>query len=348
MFDRSMSMTVYIVNYPAHVSVKAFERERRSFIGGILYNKHGMVKSRRVTLALANLPSSTLVHVSESENSQKCGRMSNMSLLNKGGSAGSMLDQSNTVGVIGGVSVDLTLEFMKKLVEWGSKEGKQCPPFALCSDPKLGEDLRNYERSSFPSLYTRMRPSNVDQGTILENLRRKKVFLKQGGARCLVMPCHLLHMWHDDVSDGCDVPILHMAECVARELKEAKLRPLEAGCSLRIGLVATDAVLKSGYYQKKLQDEGFEVILPDKATMEHTVIPAIEALDRSDIEGARNLLRVALQVLLVRAANLVIIASHEMCELLPQDDPLRKKCVHPIDALVRSTIKWYQSAEESS
>ncbi|KAK9690371.1 hypothetical protein RND81_09G123000 [Saponaria officinalis] len=329
MFDGSMSMTFYTVNYPANVSLKTF------------YFKHETVKNTRVTLALANSPSSTLVHISESHNSHKCGRNF---VPNKDGS----LDRSNTVGIIGGVSVDSTLDFLKKLVEWGSKEGKECPPFTLCSDPKLGDDLLNYELASFPSLYTRKRPCNVDHSTILENLRRKKAFLEQGGARCLVMPCHLLHMWHADVSDGCDVPILHMAECVARELKEAKLRPLEAGCSSRIGLVATDAILKSGYYQKKLQNEGFEVVLPDKATMEHTVIPAIEALDRTDIEGARNLLRIALQVLLVRAVNVVIIASHEMCELLPQDDPLRKKCVNPIDALVRSTIKWYRSVEQSS
>lgn len=76
--------------------------------------------------------------------------------------------------------------------------------------------------------------------------------------------------------------------------------------------------------------------------------PAIEALDRKDIEGARNLLRIALQVLLVRAVNMVIIASHDMRELLPPDDPLLKKCIDPIDALVRSTIRWAQSVERGS
>jgi hypothetical protein len=37
--------------------------------------------------------------------------------------------------------------------------------------------------------------------------------------------------------------------------------------------------------------QGFEVVLPDQAAMQHIVIPAIEALKRKDIEGARNLLR---------------------------------------------------------
>lgn len=86
--------------------------------------------------------------------------------------------------------------------------------------------------------------------------------------------------------------------------------------------------------------QGFEVVVPDKATMEHVVTPAIEALKRRDMEGARNLLRIAVQVLLVRAVNIVIIASDELQGVLPHDDPLLKKCIDPMDALARSTIKW--------
>ncbi|KAL2926230.1 Aspartate racemase, partial [Bienertia sinuspersici] len=303
------------LNYPAHVLGKNYN--------------HGTLKWTRIIPALATTRSSDFVHTSESENALKCGRnyVPNMSLPNKASSTNSMLNQANTIGIIGGVSADSTLNFLHKLVKWGSKEGNVWLPFMLCSDPQLTEELLIYERT---------------------NLNCKRVFLEQGGARCLVMPCNLLHCWHDDVSKECSVPILHMGECVAKELKEAKLRPLETGSPLRIGVVATDAVLKSGFYQEELQNEGFEVVLPDKATMEHTIRPAIEALDRKDIEGARTLLRIALQVLLVRAVNMVIIASHDMLELLPPDDPLLKKCVDPIDALVRSTIRWAQSVERGS
>lgn len=91
--------------------------------------------------------------------------------------------------------------------------------------------------------------------------------------------------------------------------------------------------------------QGFEVVPPDKATMEHIVVPAVEALSRKDIEGAQNLFRIALQVLLVRAVNTIILASDDMQDLLPPDDPLLKKCFDPMDALARSTIKHARSAE---
>lgn len=256
-----------------------------------------------------------------------------------------VLTQANTVGIIGGVSVVSTLHFLQKLVEGSSKDRQNSLPFVVCSDPSLNKVLLSHEKNLFPS-FNKIESNPLDQTLIVENLRSKRIFLEKSGARCIVMPCHISHIWHDEVSKGCSVPFLHMGECVAKELKEAKLKPLEAGSHLRIGLLATNAILSAGFYQEKLQNEGFEVVLPDKATVERTLIPAIEALNRKDMEGARNLLRIALQVLLLRAVNTIILASDDMRDLLPRDDPLRKKCTDPTDALVRSTIKWAQTAEK--
>ncbi|KAJ9692612.1 hypothetical protein PVL29_011603 [Vitis rotundifolia] len=93
---------------------------------------------------------------------------------------------------------------------------------------------------------------------------------------------------------------------------------------------------------------GFEVVVPDEAIMEHTVIPAIGSLNRKDMERARNLLRIALQVLLVRAVNTVILASDDMRDLLPRDDHLLRKCIDLMDALARSTINWVWSVDKGS
>ncbi|GAB4842057.1 hypothetical protein Ancab_012017 [Ancistrocladus abbreviatus] len=256
-----------------------------------------------------------------------------------------MLNQAGgIVGILGGVSVDSTVSYLQKLVQWSSQDGKDCPPFVLFSNPPLKELL--FHESPFPSVSCRNVSARLDVAAMIANLQHKRAFLEQGGARCIVMPCNVLHSWHAEISSGCSVPFLHMGECVAKELKEAKLKPLEAGSPLRIGLLATNATLTSGFYQEKLQNEGFEVVLPDKATMEHMVLPAIEALDRKDIEGAQNLMRIALQVLLVRAVNTVILASDDMRDILPRDDPLLRKCTDPIDALVRATIRWAQAARE--
>lgn len=262
-------------------------------------------------------------------------------------SGGSMLTQCNSVGVIGGLSVVSTLNFINKLAKWSSEDEENSNiPFVLCSDPVLSKELQLQERSAFPFPTSKSGRIARDHSTIVSNLRNKRIFLENAGAGCIVMPCHLSHSWHDEIGEGCSVPFLHIGDCVARELKEAKLKPVEAGSSLRIGLLAANATIAAGFYQEKLQNEGFEVVLPDKATMEHTVIPAMEALTRKDIEGAQNLLRIALQVLLVRAVNAIILASDDLQNLLPPDDPLLKKCANPMDALARSTIKHATQIKE--
>lgn len=236
------------------------------------------------------------------------------------------VNQENTVGIIGGVSVLSTLIFLEKLIWWSSRNGGESVPFIVCSDR-----IKDFVFS------------RVDETRVVENLRRQRIFLEEGGARCIVMPCNLSHAWYDEISQGCKLSFLHAADCVVRELKEARLKPLEAGCGVKIGVIATHGSLVARVYQEKLQNQGFEVVSPDKATMEHIVNPAIKSLNRKDKEGAQNLLRIAIQLLLVRAANAVILASDEMQGLLSHDDPLSKKCIDPMDSLARSAVRWAKS-----
>lgn len=165
--------------------------------------------------------------------------------------------QGSSVGIIGGLSVDATLNFLSKLVELSSEDGRRTSsniPFVLCSDPVLNKELLSYERSCFvASKGESLKPDCYSQ--IVQSLRSKRVFLENSGAGCIVMPCNVSHSWYEQVSKGCSVTFLHMAECVAKELKEAKLKPLEAGSPLRIGVLATNATLAAGFYKEKLQNE---------------------------------------------------------------------------------------------
>ncbi|KAJ8755722.1 hypothetical protein K2173_024266 [Erythroxylum novogranatense] len=323
MFDGSFAMYFHSLNYPSYTCNQA--------------NTQKIAYKVRWNPILAIPPSSTLFHTDKNERYSESEEVS-----------GPLLSQANTVGIIGGVSAKSTLSFMEKLLQWSSKDGQDCLPFIICSDPVLSKELSEHERTQFPYSSRQIERSRLDHTRIVENLRSKRCYLEKSGAHCIVIPCDISHSWYDEISTGCSVTFLHMSECVARELKEAKLKPLEAGSPPRIGVLGTDATLAAGFYQEKLHNEGLEVVLPDKATVEHTVLPAIGALNRKDMEGARNLLRIALQVLLVRAVNTVILASDEMRNLLPKDDPLLKKCIDPMDALVRSTIRWAQTVEQAT
>lgn len=328
-----MSMTIlfHILNCPPVL------------LGRVSMNK--TLYRRRSNLSVAVQISSVSIQTDDSEKLIESKKILGSGMaLKRSQTPNSLLRQPNTIGVIGGVSVYSTLIFLEKLVRWSSKDGQECVPFVVCSDPALSKQLPVL--SSFHSFDDRNAQTQFNHGHIVGDLQQKRLFLEQSGACCIVMPCHLSHVWHSEVSKGCSVPFLHVGDCVAMELSKTNLRPLEAGSNVRIGVLATGATLKAGVYQEKLQSQGFEVVLPDQATMHHIILPAIEAFYRRDITGARNLLRIAVQVLLVRAVNTVILASDEMQGLLPHDDPLLKKCIDPMDALARSTIRWATSTEK--
>ncbi|KAL4194995.1 hypothetical protein AMTRI_Chr05g62300 [Amborella trichopoda] len=168
------------------------------------------------------------------------------------GLSGSILNQLNTVGIVGGVSATSTLNFLKRIVGWSSVDGEETLPFVLCNNPELNRELSNRERGKARA--------NFDSEAIVKKLRRKREFLERSGARCIVMPCHFSHSWHSEVSEGCSVPFLNMAECVTSELKEADLKPIEAGSCLRIGLLAPEATLNAGFYQEQLQSQDADLI----------------------------------------------------------------------------------------
>ncbi|XP_021741692.1 uncharacterized protein LOC110707921 isoform X3 [Chenopodium quinoa] len=169
---------------------------------------------------------------------------------NSSSSASPCYSQENTVGIIGSVSVLTTLIFLEKFVLWSSRDKHETVPFIVCSDPTSPSSCEYISDNNGGSI-----PSGLDHVRMVENLRGKRLFLEEGGARCIVMPCHLSHAWYGEISQGSKQPFLHMAECVAWELKEAKFRPLEAGSGVKVGVIATDATLMAGFYQEKLQDQ---------------------------------------------------------------------------------------------
>ncbi|XP_015692318.1 uncharacterized protein LOC102706509 isoform X2 [Oryza brachyantha] len=183
---------------------------------------------------------------------------------------------SGTIGVMG-TSAPSSLRFLEKLVHWSTRDGEEIPPFVMCHDPLIKKEVMSSQNSQFPS----------DCNTALGKLRQRRLLLEQSGVCCIVMPCNSLHAYHYEISQGCSTPFLHIGDCVVKELKSANLKPVEYGSNVRVGILSTDNTLDAKCYLNKLESQGFEVLLPDKDSLEHTVLPAISSFRRGDMEGCR-------------------------------------------------------------
>ncbi|MBA0806694.1 hypothetical protein Gohar_022556, partial [Gossypium harknessii] len=229
MFDGGLTMSFHKVNCPPVVG--NLSKIRSQF-------------RTRPNPCFAVQMSSTLVQTNENGDFYESKKISGSSSTElKSQPQNSLLSQANTVGIIGGVSVLSTLIFLEKLVWWSSRNGEECVPFVVCSEPALDGGRRPVHSSEVNG-----------EHIIIQNLRQKRIFLEKSGARCIVMPCHISNAWHDEISESCSLPFFHIGDCVARELKEAKLKPLDAGSSVRIGVLSTCETIAVAPYQQKLQN----------------------------------------------------------------------------------------------
>jgi aspartate/glutamate racemase len=151
---------------------------------------------------------------------------------------------SGTIGVMG-ISASSSLRFLQKLVHWSTRDGEEAPPFLVCNDPLLKKELMSSQNSQRPS----------DCNTALGKLRLRRLLLEKSGVCCIAMPCNTLHAYHDEISQGCSVPSLHIGDCVVKELKSANLKPVEYGSNVCVGILCTDNTLNAKCYLNKLESQ---------------------------------------------------------------------------------------------
>ncbi len=79
--------------------------------------------------------------------------------------------------------------------------------------------------------------------------------LVEMGAENIVIPCVTAHYFHEILSEGISVPIIHAVKETAMYLKERGIR-----CA---GIMATEGTVQSGLFQAKLEECGISPVIPD-------------------------------------------------------------------------------------
>ena len=73
---------------------------------------------------------------------------------------------------------------------------------------------------------------------------------------CLMLCANTLHQYVDDLQKEIDLPIVHIADAAAAEIKKRNLN--------KIGLLGTRATMEMDFYTKKLSNAGIESLVPGK------------------------------------------------------------------------------------
>jgi aspartate racemase len=155
------------------------------------------------------------------------------------------------IGLIGGMSWYSTrtyYEHINRLVQTRVGQGS--------SAPMVIESL------NFAALARLSTPDEWDHAakTLAASAKR----LEKAGATAILIGANSMHKVYDQVAKAVDVPIIHIAECVAERMAAAKVN--------RAALLGTRNVMLESFYRQKLVARDIELLPPE--------MPFVETLDR--------------------------------------------------------------------
>lgn len=138
--------------------------------------------------------------------------------------------------------------------------------------------------------------------------------LSAAGADCIVIATNTMHKVADQVTEQCDLPLLHIADATADTLKSQNIQ--------RVGLLGTKFTMEQAFYKQRLiEKHGIDVITPEikERNDVHQII--YQELCKGEIKPDSRLSYVEIaEGLTSKGAQAVILGCTEIGLLLKQAD----------------------------
>ncbi|MCP3855388.1 MAG: amino acid racemase [Actinomycetia bacterium] len=223
--------------------------------------------------------------------------------------------EDKTVGIMGGMGPEATIDLMRRVVE-ATPAGDDIDHVRMLVDnnPKVPSRIEALIEGTGETPV----PHLVDMARGLE----------QQGADFLVIACNTAHHYHSEVAAAVGVPVLNMVALAARHIVEA--HP-DTG---RVGLLASTALQLVHLYEPAFAGHGIEVVYPTPELQDQVMdlIRAVKAGQATDAqirryrEAAADLVANGAQCLLIACTELSVVTSglevaapvHDASEILAQ------------------------------
>ena len=224
-----------------------------------------------------------------------------------------------TIGVIGGMSWESSLEYYRLLNEEVKRRlgGLHSASVVLYSlDFQPIEELQ--DKGDWDSL-----------GKVMANAA---ICLQKGGADGILIASNTMHKLAGSIQAAVKIPFLHIADAAA-------LSALSRGIK-RVGLLGTRFTMEQDFYRDRLASHGLAVMVPeakDRATI-HRVIYDELCLGRLEVRSRAEFQRI-IEDLAHQGAEGVVLGCTEIPLLIHQEDSL----IPVFDTTrlhVEAAVKW--------
>ena len=137
--------------------------------------------------------------------------------------------------------------------------------------------------------------------------------LEKAGADFIVICTNTMHKVAPQIQKKIEIPILHIAEATAQELKEHQVA--------KVALLGTKYTMKQDFYKEKLIEAGIEVLIPDDEDVEVVNQVIYDELCLGIIsQSSREQYLQIIEKLKAKGAQGVILGCTEIGLLIQQKD----------------------------
>jgi aspartate racemase len=173
-----------------------------------------------------------------------------------------------TIGLLGGMSWEST-ELYYRLINEETKRvlgGLHSAPIAMVS-----VDFHDVEQLQ----------QRADWDAAARLLSEKARLVESAGADLLLICTNTMHKVADEVGDAVGIPLLHIADATAGQVKASGIRT--------VGLLGTRFTMEQQFYRTRLENNGLTVLVPDAGdrALVHRII--YDELCRGRVDPASRL-----------------------------------------------------------
>lgn len=220
-----------------------------------------------------------------------------------------------TLGVIGGLGPMATAYFMQLIIDMtDASTDQEHIPMIIYNCPQI-PDRTNYllgKSKENPG------PQIIECGRKIEN----------AGAELIAIPCITAHALFPEIEKELNIPVLHIIKETAAYLKSEGVK--------KIGLEATDGTVQTGVFQRELEQQGIEVILPSAEKQEmvmHIIYNNVKAGRRVDMDRFGQIEA----ELHEKGAEVIVLGCTEL-SMISRDEKIGHGYLDAMEVLARAAV----------
>ncbi|MGH6986691.1 MAG: aspartate/glutamate racemase family protein [Caulobacteraceae bacterium] len=218
------------------------------------------------------------------------------------------------VGVIGGMGPAATTAFIERL--------------QALTPAKADQDHLRLFIDCNPHVFDRnaaLAGTGPSPGPVLASMAQG---LERSGAELLAMPCNAAHAWAGEIRAATRLPLVDLIDAAADDALSASKGP--------VGVLAADACLSAGLYQRALGARGADHRLLGEDD-QRRFMDLLYAIKAGRLEEARGPMRGLAERLIEAGAGAILAGCTEVPLVLGPDD-LPVPFVDSLEALARRTL----------